>query len=96
MASQAADPIARERAVVGMCCPRITGRIWNRLDHVAGEGPTVFPGGALIDRELPRTLNPVATQTDALDRVGLLLVEGLHLAGELREEERIAPREAHR
>ena len=92
MARSARDAVARERAVIRQRAHRIDrGRGGDLVDHRPRERLAL-----IVDRVLPLAHDAVTAEAGVLNRVRGLLVEGVGLARELREEDRIASREPHR
>ena len=96
MACGAGDAVARQHAVIGMRGARIVGRPRHRIDHLAREVGALAGLRLVVDVELALAADAVAAEADILHHAGHVGMEALRLAGELREEDRVAAAQSHR
>ena len=95
MAGIAGDAVARQATEMRQGCLLVVGREGHGVDHVAREVRAGGAGLGGVDTELPLALDAVAAEADGLHQRRLRRVEGLGLAGELGEEDRITAGQAH-
>ncbi len=95
VAGGAGDAVAPERRVMREPRGRVVGRVGDGIECCAREW---FAGAGLrvtVDGVLAMTLHGVAAHAGVLDEGRGLRMEGLDLAGELGEEDGIAPAHPH-
>ncbi len=93
VAGGAGDAVARQRRIVRKLAHLVVGLERDGIQHLALERLARTLLGMLVDDELALTLYGVAAETGVLHGARRFRMEGLGLARELREEDRIASRQ---